>query len=244
MMLSMHLYHISMQNFTKEEYSGIVVPNYRIGIVYYFCKGSEALNQVTLREGDPPAEVMVAGASVTVGIYNEVVPSDTHKNGGFEEIQLPRVNGLQVFPNKDVHIFGEPELLKISASDSPEERSQKFAINKQRQADSITCRVTILTPPLRLRKHPEGKVCGECIYFNRQRGQEELKNVTHQYQNGSLAMTEEIIKQICDLERKPNLTKDIVGHCPVNQELCAETSPACEEFAPPTSPEAQVPGKP
>lgn len=201
----------------------------KLGVVFYFMKSGETIKEIAVHDGSPKLHTSLFGQPVDLGICSEIVPS-IERQGDYDEIQLPRVNGLQVFTNKDVYVFGEPQLEEILEEDSPEEKARKFHANKQARADAVTCRVTIITPPLDRREHPEGKTCGECYYFNRRRGQEELKAVTHTYQNGTMSMTEEIIKQICDNERAPNLTADIVGHCPQNHELCADSSPACDSF--------------
>lgn len=215
----------------------------KLGVIFYFSQHGEKIAQTAVKAGDDPVTIQIADEHIEAGIYSEIVPSDSGREGDYDEIQLPKVNGKQVSTNKDTYVFDPPEPLQILADDSPEEKARKFHENKKRQEEAVTCRVTILTPPLQVRRHPEGKTCGECKYFNRQRGKEELKAVTHEYLNGTMSMTEEIIRQVCDNERKPDLTVDIVGHCPINQELCADTSPGCVEFDPieaQTAPEAQV----
>jgi hypothetical protein len=94
----------------------------------------------------------------------------------------------------------------------------------------VTCRCIILQAALERRKHPQGKVCGECKLFSRARGVDELTNITHTYVNGTFAMTKEIINLVCDINKAPSLTPDIVGYCSANQELCADVSPACDVF--------------
>lgn len=200
-----------------------------LGVVFYISKGGETIKEIAVHDGDPKASIDLLGERIELGIYSEIVPS-VEKQGEYDEIQLPKVNGFQVSTNKDTYILGEPQIEQIVEEDSPEEKARKFHANKKARAEAVTCRVTIITPPLDRREHAEGKTCGECYYFNRRRGQEELKAVTHSYQNGTMSMTEEIIKQICDNEKAPNLTEDIVGHCPQNHELCADSSPACDSF--------------
>jgi len=221
-------------------------PKINFGVVFYFSKNGETIKQIAKLADEPPTQLTIEGCRpFECGIYTDIVPSDSGREGEYDDIQLPKLvydaedssgkavsQSVMVSANKDTPVFGALEQLEILEEDSPEEKKRKFFENRRRRNEALTCRVTLITPAMERRTHQDGKECGQCKYFNRKRGQEEIKKVTHEYQNGSMAMTEEIIKHVCDSQKKPNLTVDIAGHCPVNQELCADTSPACDSFEP------------
>lgn len=202
-----------------------------VGVVFVFSCGGKEITRETMREGEPPRTVEINGKPVEIGVFVDLVPGESGSLEEFQEISIPKANGVPISVNRDAFPFGGLNLEEIKNEDSIEEKKRKFLHNKHERASSITCRAILLIPPLKKRQpHPKGKLCGECEKFNRTRGQAELLEITHVYQNGSFAMSAEIVKAMCDLHGKPNLTKDIVGHCPLEQALVADTTPACNDF--------------
>lgn len=203
-----------------------------IAVHFTFYRGAKQLQQVAVKAGDSPAIVSFDdGSHAECGIYTDVVPGEPGAKEAWQEIELAKCNGKQVSTNSKVFVFGEPEEHYIDPDDSMELKREKHAANKRAKAEAITVSCIIIEPKLPKRPpHPDGRTCGECVFFNRARGIEELHEKTHQYANGHFEMTSEIVKLVCDQKAVPNIATDNVGHCPVVEGLCAIETPACDKF--------------
>jgi len=90
--------------------------------------------------------------------------------------------------------------------------------------------VTIEHAPLE-KEDSGGHVCGECIYFSRQKGKELLTQVTHTFvDNEKGRMVEAIVDVMAEQNKSPTLTIENVGYCPQKAMLCATDSPACKLY--------------
>lgn len=97
-------------------------------------------------------------------------------------------------------------------------------------ADGIYCQVKVILPKLPKREHPDGKTCAECQLWSREKGIEELNQITAVYDDGrNLKMNREVADQMAINYGKPMVTDENVGYCPRNSSLTCDTSPACEE---------------
>ena len=77
-----------------------------------------------------------------------------------------------------------------------------------------------------------GKVCHNCLIFDRAEGRALFTDPTHKYANGSFNQFAEITKAVAANNRARTLTVDVVGYCPIHLKLCAESSVACSSYDP------------
>jgi len=202
-------------------------------VSFIFHLGEFEVARSSIRFGDEQVTVTIPDfPAFQCGIYAEIVPGEPGSAEKWQEIHLCRANGKILSTNRDTFVFEEPEFEEILESDTPDTKRAKFSRNRALRAQALICRVKIAHEPLPRRDHPEGAVCGPCKCWSRERGIEELNNVTHVYSNGTFCMTKEIVNTVCDTHHAPALTVADVGYCSKNHELCADKSPACEHYEP------------
>jgi hypothetical protein len=94
---------------------------------------------------------------------------------------------------------------------------------------NLTVKASASPAPLAKRpKHPEGKVCEDCLLFDASTGQEHLRQETHTFAEGAKGhMHKDIINAMASTYGRPTISEGTVGYCPKHSDLCAKTTPAC-----------------
>lgn len=109
--------------------------------------------------------------------------------------------------------------------------SEEVLRARTKVADGIYCQATAQEPKLAVRVHPEGKTCGECILWSREKGIEVLNTVHKKFQDDmDLKLYKEVIDQVADNHGLPMLDDKNIGYCPKESSLSGDKTPACEGF--------------
>jgi len=93
----------------------------------------------------------------------------------------------------------------------------------------------VMTPKQIVEKRkadPKGRICSNCIWWDRETGRKYFNEQTHKYSNGSLSQIEEIIEALASTCKGMPLTESSIGYCPKygGGLLCGERGPACDQY--------------